>query len=228
MDVELLKQKLRFSLIPTRPLPETGKQELLLAYNCWKEVWISACRDEMNVMETLYSDNFTKQSHAAVLWMEDEPVAVATLNHLDLSCIIDLDDSYFKIWPEIALHKLKKENKKIMTCGNFALNFNYRRGALGVSGKELLFAVLVWYLRESDRDSMIAAVRLEKGMEKAAYRTGAVCLQKDIPYSIPGQRVDLVSWRKSLDVDVMDPKIRDLSNSIWKHSSVNKGAANAA
>lgn len=215
---DLFKRRLRFLIMPTRFVPSAHEKDLASAYALWKEVWDFACKQEMNV-DPMYSDTFTRQSHVAVLFHHDEPIVLTTLNHLELDLRMDTDDSYFRVWPEIAIKKLKQEASTIYTCGNLALNFNFRRGALGVSGKDLIFAILVHYLKYSNADAMVAAVRLEKGMEKAAYRTGATAIQRDLPYSIPGQRVDLVSWHRSLNTSRLEPEIQNLAKWIWMNRS---------
>lgn len=216
---DLTLRKLRFVIMPTRFVPVKKNDDLNMAYSCWKEVWDFACKKEMNVMGPLYSDNFSRQSHVAVVFYNNEPMVLTTLNFLNLSSRMDLDDSYFSVWTKDSLDKLKENSSLIMTCGNLALNFNFRQGRLGVSGKDLVFALLVQYLKYSNRDSMVAAVRLEKGMERAAYRTGAYCLEADLPYSIPGQRVDLVCWHRTLDEKKIDSELNEVVKHIWLNST---------
>ena len=229
-----IKDGMRFLIMSTRFVPQELHQDLARAYALWKEVWEVAFKTELGVEGPLYSDNFSRQSHVAVLFNKNEPIVLTTLNTLNLNNTCDTDDSYFKVWPDLARAKLKKESKSIITCGNLALNFNYRRGALGVSGKDLIFYLLVKYLKYSQFDSMVAAVRLEKGMDRAAYRTGAHSLMKNVPYTIPGQFVDLVSWSRDLSEEIIDPEIKSLANWIWMNRSqvvvreINQGEKNAA
>jgi hypothetical protein len=208
------KSGLRFLIMPTRFVQPGIEKDLSSAYSLWKEVWDFACRQEM-MIDAMSSDVFTRQSHLAVLFHKEEPVVLTTLNFLKLNLRMDTDDSYFKVWPQEAMKILKEEASIIYTCGNLALNFNFRRGAIGVSAKDLIFAILVHFLKYSSADAMVAAVRLEKGMEKAAYRTGAHPIYTNLPYSIPGQRVDLVSWHRSLNVKNLDPEIQNLASWIW-------------
>lgn len=215
---DLFKRRLRFVIMPTRFVAEENEADLKMAYSLWKDVWDHACKEEMNC-DPLFSDVFTRQSHVAVLFHENEPIVLTTLNHFDLSLRMDQDDSYFKVWPPVAVKTLKKEARTIFSCGNLALNFNYRKGSLGISGKDLIFAILVHFIKYSQADAMVAAVRLEKGMEKAAYRTGATAIAKDLPYSIPGQRVDLVSWHRDLNINKLNPEVQELAKWIWLNRS---------
>jgi hypothetical protein len=217
---EFIEKKLRFLVSPTRFYPEHLKADMDSAYKCWRSVWGQALTEEMNVKDALYADNFSRQSHVAVLFYGDEPFALTTLNFMNLNDPLYQDDSYFKVWPLDAVAKLKADSTNIMTCCNVTLNFKFRKNSFGVSGKDLMLAMLVQYLKASELDSIVAAVRLEKGMEKASYRTGAASIQRDLPYSIPGQRVDLVIWKKNLDLSHLDPEIKKLSQAIWTNSSV--------
>lgn len=211
MISEFNKRKLRFEVYPTRSAPA-------VLYRCWRSVWVDALTSEMNVKDFLYSDNYSRQSHVAALFHGEEPVGLTTLNWMHLGDDLYLDDSFFKVWPKDAIENLKVEAKTIMTCCNVTLNFKFRQNALGVSAKDLLLALLVQHLKSSSIDAIVAAVRLEKSMEKAAYRTGAFPIYKDLPYTIPGQRVDLVCWHRNLDLNLIRPEIRNLSQDIFSKS----------
>jgi hypothetical protein len=116
--------------------------------------------------------------------------------------------------------RVRKEADSILACCNLALSYEFRQGALGVRWKDLMFAVLVQYIRQISVDAMVATVRLEKGMERAAYRTGAIALARDIPYSIPGRRIDIVLWQKNLSVSNLDPQINALVEHICQHALI--------
>lgn len=216
---DLMMRRLRFLIMPTRFYPSQYEKDMSLAYLFWKSVWGQALTEEMNVQEPLYSDNFLKQSHVAAIFCEEEPFALATLNVMDLHELMFQDDSYFKVWPKESIEQLKSHSTRIMACGNLALNFKFRNNALTIPGKDLMLAMVIQYLKSTHFDSIIGTVRLEKGMERAAYRTGAISLGRDLPYTIPGQRVDLVCWKRSLELSKFDPELLNISNFIWTRSS---------
>lgn len=220
MSHEIDRSKLSFMIFPTRFPHPSYLREYQKAYECWHSIWNQALKEEMNVKEHLYSDNFTKQSHVAVIFYKEVPACLVTLNYFDLNDPVVMNDSYFKVWPEIASAKIKKEASNIMVCGNLSLCSDFRRNALGVSWKDLMFAFVVRHLKSSLFDSVVATVRLEKGMEKSAYRTGAHPIQRDLPYSIPGQRIDIVSWDRTLDETIIDKEIWSLVNFVWNNSSI--------
>lgn len=214
------KKKLRFIVAPTRFFPESIRPEMDKAYEAWRNVWGHALSEEMNVRDYLYSDNYSRQSHVAALFYGDELFGLVTLNYMNIEDRIYKDDSYFKVWTADALQKLHRSSKEIMTLCNVTLNFRFRKNAIGLSGKDLLLLMTVHYLKSQQLDAIVAAVRLEKSMEKSAYRTGAFAFAKDLPYSIPGQRVDLVCWNKEIDFSKLDPTIAELAEYIWKNSSI--------
>jgi len=220
MNDGLNKNKIRFMILPTRFCPAEYISDYNKAYICWKEVWSKTFTEEMNLTETLYSDNFTRQTHIAVIFYGDEVASLTTLNDLDLLAQTTWDDSYFKVWPEFTKFKLKKKAKRALACTNVTLAKKFRRGALGLSWKDFMISMLVKYLKHSSYDAMISVLRLEKGMDRCAYRTGASPLVRDIPYSIEGRRVDIAFWDKKINEKNLDQKIQNLVNFIWNQATL--------
>lgn len=232
---DFLKRKLELVLMPANYFSEDLEEMRLKAYDCWKEAWDLAFKKEMNFLEPLFSDGFKRQTTLAVVFYQGEPLVLSTLNHLRLESRIDRDDSFFKVWDHPTKELLYKEAREIIVCGNLVLNFKYRKNALGFSGKDLMFATLIHYLKTlSNVDAMVSVVRRDRGMEKSAYRTGAHPLITDQPFFIPGQRMDIVSWSKSLDLNLFDPTILELSRWIWMNNTkifedkIQKGVSHAA
>lgn len=219
MPFEIDSKKLSFMVFPTRFPKLEYLQEYQKSYQCWRQVWNQALKEEMNVKDDLYSDNFTRQSLVAVLFYDNQPASLLTLNYCDLTDPVSLDDSYFKVWPELAMAKIKKEGCNILISGNLTVNFNFRRGAYGLCWKKLIFSFLVRYLKSSPFDAVLGTPRLEKSVEKACYQTGAHTIHKNLPYTIEGQRIDLISWHRNLDESIIDPEIWSLVNLVWNNST---------
>jgi hypothetical protein len=175
----------------------------------------------MKVHEHLYSDHFTRKTHVAVLFHGDKVLGLCTANILNLHLEQDLDDSYFKVWPETVMNDLRTNANSIMTCCNATLNFEYRQNKIGMPGLDLVFGLLVMYLKSTNVDAILGTPRLEKGVEKSCYRTGAVQLAKNIPYTtIPGQNIDLVCWWKNLDLSKWDPELLEVITYIWNRNTI--------
>lgn len=217
--LEFNKRKLRFLVIPTKSQDPVHKQDLDKAYACWKEVWSKALSEEMNVKDKLYSDAFTRQELVAVVFHGADPLCLATLNPYDLTSERDLDDSYFKVWPENILEQIRAKSPVVFASCHATVNFKFRRGQLGFSGIELLCAMLVQYLKSTDLDTIVCTPRREKRVQEACYRTGATLHLEDIPYTIEGQRIDLITWHSWIDQDRWDPVIREITHYIWENST---------
>ncbi len=92
-----------------------------------------------------------------------------------------------------------------------------------------MFTFLVQHLKSSNFDAMVGVARLEKGVEKAAYRTGADSLAQNLPYTIEGQRIDIVCWRRELDEGILDKKLQSIVKAVWNKSwNVTEGDKYAA
>lgn len=227
------KRKLRFVVMPTRFYPPECHDDMSKAYQCWRQVWGHAFQTEMNVKDDLYSDNFTRKSHVACLFFGDEPLGVCTTNVLDLTLAQDLDDSYFKVFPETVMEKLKLESKLVITCCNATINFTFRKNRLGLPGLDLLFGMMIHYLKSTPADVILGTARLEKGVEKVCYRTAATCLASNLPYTIPGQTIDLIGWYRDLDMNTWDPHLLEVTSYVWNKrtsiiSPISKGVRHAA
>lgn len=219
MSHEVNPAKLSFMIFPTRFPQPSYQSEYRKAYLCWRSVWNEAFKEEMNIKEDLYSDNYTRQSHVAAVFYEGEVAGLMTLNYMDLNDPVAMDDSYFKVWPELAKMRLKKEARSAIITGNFTINFNFRKKAHGLCWKSLVCAFLVRHLKLSPFDAAVATPRLERSVEKICYGTGAHPLQQNLPYTIEGQRIDLISWHRDLDEKKIDPEIWSLVNYVWENSS---------
>lgn len=216
---DLDKRRLRFLVAPTCSPDPLLKKDLDSAYRCWKAVWSHALSEEMNVKERLHSDNFTRHELVAVVFLGDEPVCLATLKPFDLNSEKDLDDTYFKVWSQEALMAVKQNTTNVMASCNATVNFKFRKGQLGISGIDFLCAMLVQYLKSTNYDGIICVPRVQKSVEEACYRTGATLIEKNVPYTIPGQIIDVVCWYKTIDMKKWDPELRDLTEYVWERST---------
>lgn len=216
---ELDKRRLRFLVSPTRFFNHAISQDIEKAYQCWRETWGHAFQKEMNQTDHLYSDNFTRQSKVAVIFHGEHPLGVCTLNTFDLRLKQDLDDSYFKVWPDHVLDELKKDMNLVMSCCNASIDFKYRKNQLGFSGIDLLFSMIILYMKSTDIEGILGTARVQKKVPEACQRTAATFYAHNEPYTIPGQFIDLICWKRGLDVELWDPEMRELAEFIWKRSS---------
>ena len=220
METDFHKKMLRFVVLPTRLYPDEYAEDMARAYQCWRQVWAHAFQEEMNVRGELYSDGFTRKSHVAILFYGEEPLGLCTSNILNLKLQQDLDDSYFEVWPEKVQEELKARMDKVMTCCNATINFTFRKSRLGFNSLELLFAMMIHYMKSTeDVGGILGTARREKGVEKICHRLEGVSLMSDLPYTIPGQFIDLILWDRNLDMNHWSPEMQELTHHIWNHST---------
>lgn len=215
---EFDKRRLRFLVAPVRNYNPKLKEDMEKAYLTWKAVWSKAF-PELKEHEYMHSDHYTRKTHVAILFHGDNVVGLATSNVLDLSLQQDLDDSYFKLWPETTMTGLRTDARTVMTCCNATLNFDYRKNKLGTPALEIIFGLLVMYMKSTNIDAMLGTPRLEKEVEKYCYRTGAIPLAKKVPYTVPGRFIDLVCWNRNLNLKDWDPELLEIISYIWNKNS---------
>jgi hypothetical protein len=217
---EIDMRRLRFVVTPIRNNPAEVSQELEKAYKCWKEVWGYAFQKELNVSDPLYSDNFTRQSYLAMILHGEEPFGLCTLNAFNLHHQKDLDDSYFKVWPQSVIGDMRRDMSNIVSCCNASIAFNYRKNQLGISGIDLLFSMIILFMKSTyDIEGIAGTARIEKKVPEACERTGATFFARNVPFSIPGRFIDLVCWKRDLDLNLWDPHMRKAAEYIWKKST---------
>lgn len=216
---ELDKRRLRMVISPTRFFHPSLAEDMESAYRCWKESWGHAFHKELNVQEQLYSDNFTRQSEVVAIFHGDHPLGLCTLNRFDLSCRQDLDDSYFKVWPGEVLGELRQRMKLVMSCCNATIDFKYRKNHLGFSGIDLLFSLIILYMKSTEIEGILGTARVEKKVPEACQRTAATFFARNVPFTIPDRFIDLICWERELDLNLWDPEMRELAEFIWNRST---------
>lgn len=214
------KRKLRYVVAPTRFYPQSLSHDMQAAYQSWKEIWSKAFNEEMNIEGPLYSDYFSRQSHVSMLFLGDEVVGLSTLNVLNLNRPQDLDDTYFKVFSPEILSDLRQKADLVMSCCNATIEKKFRKDQLGISALDLLFAMQILYLKSTPYQGITGTARLQRGVEKSCYRLGATPLARNIPYTIPGQSIDLICWYRDINPDTWDPHLREVCEFIWKRSTI--------
>jgi hypothetical protein len=214
---ELNINEIRLFLLPSRNPPKDYQREYEKAYCCWKEVWEKAFK-EMNQMKPLYSDNFTRQDEIMAFFYKDICAGIITLRWYDFGNQADRDDSYFQVYPESAIKKICCGGYRIMVSSNFAINSDFRKSAYGISWKDLMTAILVKRFKASNCDALTGTGRINKGIEKASYRMGAVPICLDIPYVIDGERIDIVAWYQDAINTCEDERISIIGEEVFERA----------
>jgi hypothetical protein len=209
MDIDV--NELELILLPGKCPPMQYRVHYEKTYACWREVWEDH-RKELG--KDLYSDEFTRQDEVLALFHKGECTALTFFKWVDFNETPVKDDSYFEIWPEMALHKLCKKGKRVIVCSQFTVHFNYRKSSLDVSWKDLLMGLLVERFRHSDADAMTGTMRLSKNMGATTYKTGAVPIIQGLVYK-GEETVDLVGFYQDSVKDSVVPGIAELIKLIF-------------
>lgn len=233
--MEIDVSELQVILLPGKCPPKQHLDTYLKAYNCWREVWEETYKKELKLNKYLTSDDFTRQDEILALFHKGECTALVFFKWVDSSEDPVAHDSYFKVWPELALRKLSSRGPRILVCSQFTVHSKYRRNS-SVSWKDLLIGLLVERFRFSDCDAMTGVTRLQRNMGEATYRSGAEPLMKGIPFTAEDDLVDLVGFFHDKIIDSPVPGIHELVAQIFpkvialvkpviKHSDQEKRAA---
>lgn len=188
------------------------------AYNCWRETWLSY-QTEMKQDKLLHSDAFTRQEEIMAIFYKDECAALIFCRHVDFNQDATIHDSYFEVWPEIAIHRLCKEGKRILVFSQFTLNPKYRKNYLGLSWKDLLVGLCYERFVRSDCDAGATAARVQKHMEEAVYKVNGTTLFKNLPFH-ETQSVDLVGFYHDTVCSSVVPGIGPLAEAIFDNASI--------
>lgn len=214
-----------FCIQPCRPKDVQNLDLYLKTYQCWKEVWSHAYL-ELGVDPVKSSDSFTKHDEVNALFYKGQCAGLITFKYIDLDNPVEWEDSYFAIWPNTAKEKLREHGRKIILATYLTVHFDFRRNAHGISWKDLLIALIIKRLRNSDYQAMVAAPRITKSSQIATYRHGAEALSKDVKYPIPNETVDLIIWDKKNDLTSKDPVIQLITDHLWQEQTQFVGIKN--
>lgn len=210
-DIELI-------LLPGRCPPPDLLQKYNEAYRCWRDVWVQY-QVEMGQDKYLHSDSFTRQEEIMAIFYKNECAALIFCREIDFKEIPSIHDSYFEVWPELAIHKLRKHGDRILIFSQFTLQSKFRKAYLGLSWKDLLVGLCYERFVRSDCHAGATAARVQKHMEEAVYKVNGTPLFKNLPFH-ETQSVDLVGFYHSEVCPSKVEGIAPLAESIFDHATL--------
>jgi hypothetical protein len=152
---------------------------------------------ELEGLERLASDDFTRQDEIGALFHDWECVGMTFFRWVDLQNPIFKDDSYFKPWSAEALAKATSRGTRVCISSHFTVATQWR-SARGCSLKDVLGALIVERFLRSDCDTLVGTMRNDRGMNKFTYRFGAKPVEKNaLHHGVP---VDLIAFYRDLCV----------------------------
>jgi GNAT superfamily N-acetyltransferase len=190
------------------------------AFTCWREVWESVFKNEMNQEKHLYADDFLRQDQVVALFAQGQCVGVAFMRTVNLKSSVVQNDSFFRFWQEEHRDKILKTSSHISLASYFTVHPDFRQQGFGVCWKTLLLGLFVEAFRHGETDLMITAARKVRSNEKLCRKLGAKTLASDVPYltearaQIENEIADMVYWDKS-PFKLDDEFTLDLQDRIW-------------
>lgn len=203
-EIALIRKVKSYSLeiIPVKNTPLIQKDRYIAAYKMWKTIWSSTLL-ELEGLQHLPSDDFTRQDHIAAIF--EGPICRAITLHriVDLSNISHRDDSYFKVWPPEAIQALQRDSSSVLICSYLAVDPDARSRKLGFSLKDLMVSINSRFLIESPASVFAGITRNDRGMNTTCENLGATVLSSNL--SLHGVEVDLVAFYKKEITAVSTP-----------------------
>jgi hypothetical protein len=216
----IMSHQLELSIVSLQDEESLKSPLLLQTYKCWKKIWSEAYLHEWGLSAPFYADKLKKHKEIIIIHEGTTPIAFFTLNQYLTSNCLSMDDSYFEVWNELALHKLSKIGKRIFTMENFTIAPEFRKYSSDVNFKELIGIITVSRLYHSNFDATVATPRIKRKVEKEAHRMGAKVIAADLPYTLKDERIDLVYWTKDYFFELRNHKLYDLGMSLWNQKKV--------
>jgi hypothetical protein len=85
-----------------------------------REVWAQTFA-ELNGAQRLFSDDFARQQKFVSLFQDGKCVGMVGFRFLDLATEVASDDSYFKIWPEHAMARVRAASRVVCVMSNLTV-----------------------------------------------------------------------------------------------------------
>jgi hypothetical protein len=167
--LEIEPEALRYHLL-TPGQTRADDPRIAEAYRCWRATWRDAFV-ELEQHSELFSDDFSRQHEVGALFQHDECIALSFFRWVDLSVLMNREDSYFRVWPEAAKDEACREGSRICVSSSFTLAAGYRRSKV-CSLKDVLVSLIIERFLVSDADAVVGTVRNNRGVDKLIYRNG--------------------------------------------------------
>lgn len=209
--------KLEYVICPGRFPEESQRETYLKIYKCWQDVW-GATFKELDGLDELKSDAFTRQDFIGAIFVDGECKAMALYRYVDASLPTMKDDSYFANWNEIAIKKLCSHGQRVLVCSYFTIHPTARKETLGFAMRDFLIGLTSTVILHTEMDAMTSAARKNRGVEKLTYEWGALPIAIDVPSGHGADvYVDLAAFYKAQvsvarKANVITPFIDELWN----------------
>ena len=181
-------------------------------YALWKSVWGQTLK-ELDGLDVLTSDNFSRQHEILSLFIDDICVAIVCHRYVDLSLLSSRDDSYFKPWPQEAFKKLCAHGNKAAIGSQITIHSGYRGESPFGRIKNVITSLSLRHLMDTDVDVIAGTMRADKGMNRLFYNCGAEPIESHV--ILHNVEVDLVAFFPKVNPIKIASESRDAIEMIW-------------
>jgi hypothetical protein len=192
-DVRERLLEYRLEVIPVRQTPPEFRASFEAAYLAWLKMWTPVFTPLGH--PPLASDDFTRQDEIGAIFRDSTCLAFTLYRTVDTESRAVRDDSYFRIWPELAVAALARDSPRILICSYLAVERAARRRSAGVSLTEVMIAMNSRYLLESQASASAGMTRNDRGINTVCRAQGARLLASGLKFH--GFDVDLVAFYKN-------------------------------
>lgn len=200
-------------ILPAHSPPSAYYSIYNACFDLWESVWSSTLR-ELDGLEVLFSDAFTRQDFFGAAFVQGKPAALCCFKNLDLGVSSSRKDSWFAPWPKDLLEELAQEFPQALIPSwmtvhpDFRKTANYQGPNFGLLMSELISLCCL----HQGADIAFGTPRKDRSVNKLVSQAGATCLVPDVKHH--GVLVDLVAF--------FPEKLKDLSfsqeiQSLWQN-----------
>ena len=212
-------------LVPTWARPENWRYVILdpslrhppdhyfeNAYRLWRDVWSATFR-EVEGRTSIDSDNFSRQDELGALFSGERCLMLSGFREVNLSLSPSRDDSYFRPWSNESLATLCKDGDLVLVGNQITVDPAVRGKDFPVSMKDLIVALSILRLMDSDCSVMAGTMRSLKGMNTLALRHRATKIPQELKLHSETSEI-FAFYRSSYELGL--PHLEDLSKKLWR------------
>jgi hypothetical protein len=204
----------RLVLLPCRePIPFPLQKLYKEAYGLWKLVWSDTLKELDNVNK-LYSNEFTRYDFAAVIFKGDKAISLMCYTAVDMTLGIRQEDSWFSCWPENILEQEKQRGGQGLVAAFFCTHPDYRKNNnTDLNFSQITIEIIGKLLLDGKYSAAYGVTRNNRGVGKYSANAGSITLAKSMAH---GCEVDLVVFEPHMIKDTVHFYSSGLKN-LWNN-----------
>ena len=207
-------KKMQLYILSGETAPAAFRDAHEKTYALWEKVWCQTYK-EIDGTEHVPSDNFIRQHEILSLFFEGECCALVCHRYVDLSLKSAMKDSYFNPWSQESMEKLKSQGPNVALGSQITIHPDFRKTKLGGHVKELTTYLSLRQLMERKVDAISGMMRVDKGMNKLFYDSGAHPVATEVVYR--NFQLDLVAFFPRLTPLKIDPQFKSAVENLWQN-----------